>query len=50
MKSSEQIRLEEAREQKAPWKKWGPLSERTSVGHGARRLQRKWRCLELLHA
>ena len=29
MKNSEQIRLEEAREQKAPWKKWGPyLSER----------------------
>jgi hypothetical protein len=29
MKSTEQIRLDEAREQKAPWKKWGPyLSER----------------------
>jgi hypothetical protein len=29
MKTTEQIRLEEAREQKAPWKKWGPyLSER----------------------
>jgi hypothetical protein len=29
MINSEQIRLEEAREQKAPWKKWGPyLSER----------------------
>jgi len=29
MKNTEQIRLEEAREQKVPWKKWGPyLSER----------------------
>ena len=29
MKTTEQIRLEEAREQKVPWKKWGPyLSER----------------------
>ena len=29
MKTTEQIRLDEAREQKAPWKKWGPyLSER----------------------
>ena len=29
MKNTEQIRLEEARDQKAPWKKWGPyLSER----------------------
>ena len=29
MKTNEQIRLEEAREQKIPWKKWGPyLSER----------------------
>ena len=29
MKTTEQIRLEEARNQKAPWKKWGPyLSER----------------------
>ena len=29
MKTTEEIRLEEAREQKAPWKKWGPyLSER----------------------
>ena len=29
MQRNEQIRLEEAREQKAPWKKWGPyLSER----------------------
>jgi hypothetical protein len=29
MKTNEQTRLEEAREQKAPWKKWGPyLSER----------------------
>ncbi len=29
MNTNEQIRLEEAREQKAPWKKWGPyLSER----------------------
>src|SRR6202795_4135808 len=29
MKTTEQIRLEEAREQKLPWKKWGPyLSER----------------------
>lgn len=28
-KTAEQIRLEEAREQKVPWKKWGPyLSER----------------------
>ena len=27
--TAEQIRLKEAREQKAPWKKWGPyLSER----------------------
>ena len=29
MKTTEQIRLDEAREQKIPWKKWGPyLSER----------------------
>src|SRR5512137_2016213 len=29
MKTTEQARLEEAREQKVPWKKWGPyLSER----------------------
>jgi hypothetical protein len=29
MRTTEQIRLEEAREQKVPWKKWGPyLSER----------------------
>jgi len=29
MKTTEQLRLEEAREQKVPWKKWGPyLSER----------------------
>jgi hypothetical protein len=29
MKTTEQIRLEEARDQKVPWKKWGPyLSER----------------------
>jgi hypothetical protein len=29
MKTTEQTRLEEAREQKAPWKRWGPyLSER----------------------
>src|SRR4249919_2220608 len=29
MKTTEQMRLNEAREQKAPWKKWGPyLSER----------------------
>ena len=29
MKTTEQIRLEEARAQKTPWKKWGPyLSER----------------------
>jgi Mannosylglycerate hydrolase MGH1-like glycoside hydrolase domain len=29
MKAAEQIRLEESREQKVPWKKWGPyLSER----------------------
>ena len=29
MKNTEQIRLEEAREQRVPWKKWGPyLSER----------------------
>ena len=27
--NAEQVRLEEAREQKTPWKKWGPyLSER----------------------
>ena len=45
---AEQQRLAEAREQKIPWKKWGPYLERAPVGHRARGLQRGWKCLGLL--
>jgi len=34
--NAEQIRLDESREQKIPWKNWGPYLQRASVGHGAR--------------
>ena len=45
---TEQKRLNEAREKGIPWKKWGPLPERASVGHCSRRLQQGRQCLELL--
>ena len=47
-KNIEAIRLQEAREGKAPWKKWGPYLSETAVGHGARGLQLGRRRLGLL--
>jgi len=44
MSNPEQSRLLENQAGKANWKRWGSLSQRTRVGHRARRLQRKrWR-------
>jgi hypothetical protein len=41
--TAEQKRLNEARDQKVPWRKWGPLPVRAAVGNGTGGLQRQWR-------
>ena len=46
--SAERDRLEEDPAGQSPWRRWGPYSQRTGVGHGARGLQRRRRCVGLL--
>src|SRR3954453_17044097 len=43
--TAEQVRLDEARRQKAAWKN-GALPEGAAMGDRARGLQRFWRCME----
>jgi hypothetical protein len=38
VKTAEELRLDEAREKGVPWKQWGPLPQRTPMGHGPRGL------------
>ena len=46
---TEQKRLNDAREARIPWKKWGPYLSERQWGTGTRGLQREWRRLELFH-
>ena len=47
--TAEQVRLDEARQQKARLEEVGAVPQRATVGHRARGLQRERRRLELLH-
>ncbi len=49
MNTTEHTRLDEARERKVDWKKWGPYLSERQWGTVPRGLQRERRCVELLH-